>query len=267
MQLGMPTLIELKSIEACAELCRELGLGFIELNMNLPEYQANRLDVSVLRRVAEKFGIDFTIHLDENLNPCDFNNRVADAYTETVMQTIEIAKQLRIPILNMHLSKGVYFTLPEKKVFLFSEYEDVYFEKIADFRNRCETAIGGADMTICIENADGCFDMPFIVKGLDALMASPAFAMTFDIGHNAFAGGADEPVILSRANKLRHMHIHDAIGRRPHLPLGTGDLDLPKYFALANKHHCRVVLETKTIAGLKDSVEWMQQSLSTSTMH
>lgn len=34
MQLGMPTLIEMKSIEACAALCRELGLDFIELNMN-----------------------------------------------------------------------------------------------------------------------------------------------------------------------------------------------------------------------------------------
>ena len=39
MDLGMPTLIELKSIEACAALCRELGLAFVELGMDLPEYQ------------------------------------------------------------------------------------------------------------------------------------------------------------------------------------------------------------------------------------
>ncbi len=30
MQFGMPTLIELKSVEACASICRELGLKFIE---------------------------------------------------------------------------------------------------------------------------------------------------------------------------------------------------------------------------------------------
>jgi hypothetical protein len=35
MQLGMPTLIEIKSLEACAALCRDLGLAFVELNMNL----------------------------------------------------------------------------------------------------------------------------------------------------------------------------------------------------------------------------------------
>ena len=48
LQIGMPTLVEVKSLEACASLCRKLGLSFIEINMNLPEYQAERLDVNVL---------------------------------------------------------------------------------------------------------------------------------------------------------------------------------------------------------------------------
>ena len=39
MDFGMPTLIEIKSLEACAALCKELDLRFVELNMNLPEYQ------------------------------------------------------------------------------------------------------------------------------------------------------------------------------------------------------------------------------------
>jgi len=41
---GMPTLIECQSIEVNIELCRELGLDFIEieLNMNLPQYQLGK---------------------------------------------------------------------------------------------------------------------------------------------------------------------------------------------------------------------------------
>lgn len=264
MQFGMPTLIEIKSIEACARLCSELGLGFIELNMNFPEYQADRLDVVLLRQIAEIYGIYYTIHLEEGLNPWDFNSRVANAYIETVLQTIEISKQLNAPVLNMHLSKGVYFTLPEKKVYLFEEYSDTYLARVTEFRHLCETAISGEDIMICVENADGYFSLPFILKGLDALIGSPAFAITFDIGHSALFGGADEPVILSRANKLRHMHIHDATERHPHLPLGRGELDLPKYFRLAARHNCRVVLETKTVAGLKQSVEWIKKQMGTS---
>jgi sugar phosphate isomerase/epimerase len=81
MQFGMQPLIEINSTEACAALCRELELDFIELNMNLPEYQVDTLDVVELRRIATQYDIFYTIHLDENLNPCDFNNKVAAAYT------------------------------------------------------------------------------------------------------------------------------------------------------------------------------------------
>jgi sugar phosphate isomerase/epimerase len=105
MQFGMPALIELKSLEESAALCRELGLDFVELNMNQPEYQADRLDTSRLAEIADQYGVYYTIHLDENLAPCDFNDKVATAYTGTVVRTIEIAKQLDIPILNMHLSR------------------------------------------------------------------------------------------------------------------------------------------------------------------
>lgn len=34
---GMPTLIETSSLEECVKLCAELGLDFIELNMNMPQ--------------------------------------------------------------------------------------------------------------------------------------------------------------------------------------------------------------------------------------
>lgn len=59
-------------------------------------------------------------------------------------------------------------------------------------------------------------------------------------------------------SKLCHMHMHDAKGKSNHLPLGTGELDLPEYFYLAKTQNCRVVLETKTVVGPKESVEWIK---------
>lgn len=44
IQFGMPTLIENKTLEANAGLCSSLGLNFIELNMNFPEYQVDWLE-------------------------------------------------------------------------------------------------------------------------------------------------------------------------------------------------------------------------------
>ena len=260
LQLGMPTLLEAKPPEACAVLCKELGLDFVELNMNLPEYQVESIHVSRLMNIAARYGIYFTIHLDENLNPCDFNERVAWAHVETVIRAIEIAKLINAPILNMHLAEGVYFTLPDHRVYLFDEYEAIYLRKLKTFRDACANAITDANITICVENTNGYRRAAFLLKGLDLLLESPAFALTFDIGHNAGADHVDEALILDRFLKLSHFHIHDAKGKRNHLPLGEGELDLNRYLRMAGELDCRAVLETKTAEGLRRSVEWMRDT-------
>ena len=156
----------------------------------------------------------------------------------------------------MHMAKGVYFTLPDRKVLLFSEYKEQYFKSIIDFKNKCETAIGDADIKICIENCDG-YEY-FQKEAIQLLLGSHVFALTFDVGHNHGIGGTDEDFIMKQKDRLHHIHLHDAEGRKNHLALGTGEMDIKKYINLANEQNCRVVLETKTIDGLKQSVEWLK---------
>lgn len=255
-ELGMPTLIETETPEAAASLCRDLGLRFVELNMNLPRYQAVRMDAAELGRIAEHYGIYFTIHLDENLNVSDFNPRVARAWRETVHETIALARVLGCPVLNMHLARGVYFTLPERRIYLYDQYREQYLRSLTEFRDDCTEAVGSSGVRICVENSDGFTQ--FQRDALQTLLESPAFALTLDIGHNHSAGGGDEAFILSRADRLAHMHVHDARGTKDHLALGTGELDIPRYLALAVHSASRAVLETKTVAGLRQSVAWLR---------
>ena len=249
----MPTLIETSTLTECVKLCAELGLDFIELNMNLPQYQLDKIDVAYFRSIADKYGVYYTIHLDENLNVCDFNPYVAEAYIKTVADTIEIAKQIGVEVINMHMAKGVYFTLPDRKVLLFSEYKEQYLKSIVDFRNMCESGISDSDIKICIENCDGYED--FQKEAIELLLESKVFALTFDVGHNHGIGGTDEEFIMKHKERLNHIHLHDALDRKNHLALGTGEMDIEKYLSLAKEQNCRVVLETKTIDGLKQSVE------------
>lgn len=257
MVFGMPTLIETNSLEECAALCKELQLDFIELNMNLPQYQLDKIDVTYFRKMAERYGIFYTIHLDENLNISDFNLYIAEGYRRTVADTIELAKQLDIPVINMHLSCGVYFTLPDRKVYLFFQYREQYLKSIIDFREMCTDAIGDSGIKICIENCDGF--PQFQKEALQILLASPVFGLTFDIGHNHSCGGVDEPYIIENKGYLYHMHMHDALGKKNHMALGNGELDLSKYLQLAKEQSCRIVLETKTIEGLTQSVNWISE--------
>ena len=94
-QLGMPTLIENATLEDNVALCSSLGLNFVELNMNFPEYRIDRLEqTDEMIQLAKQAGIYYTVHLDENLNIADFNPLVSGAYLETVRRSVFAAKKL-----------------------------------------------------------------------------------------------------------------------------------------------------------------------------
>ncbi len=269
----MPTLIENKTLEENADLCRELGLKFIELNMNFPEYQVDQLEqTDRLIRIAEQAGIYYTIHLDENLNIADFNQLVSDAYLETVRRSIEVAKKLiclrerfgdgsRPLILNMHMHHGIYITLPDHKVQMYDRDFDTYMRSFSEFRAKCEEWIGESDVMIAVENTDGFRD--YEKKAIEFLLESPKFGLTWDIGHSKAVGEKDVPFITNHQDRLIHFHIHDGTENPPknHLALGDGEIDLAERLRLAETRNARCVLETKTIEALRRSVQWIEKAL------
>ena len=273
MQFGMPTLIENKTLEDNIALCKRLGLKFIELNMNFPEYQLEQLEqTETFIKAAEQAQIYYTIHLDENLNIADFNSLVTDAYLETVRRTIEIAKKL-LPLrnkygnptqpltVNMHMHHGIYITLPDRKVQMYERDFETYMKSFERFRKCCEKWIGESDIKIVVENTDGFRD--YERKSIEFLLESPFFALTWDIGHSKAIGEKDVPFIKSHVDRLIHFHIHDGSENPPknHLALGDGEIDLDNRLKLAESCNARCVLETKTVAALEKSVEYLKKPI------
>ena len=272
LQFGMPTLIENRTLQDNIDLCSSLGLRFIELNMNFPEYQLSCLEeTDTLIRAAEKAGIYYTIHLDENLNIADFNPLVAGAYLETVRRSVEAAKKLlclcdrfggssRPLTLNMHMHHGIFITLPDRKVQMYERDLENYMESFIRFRSLCEEWIGDSSIMIAVENTDGFRE--YEKKAVRFLLESPKFGLTWDIGHSKAVRETDVPFILKHREKLIHFHIHDGTETPPknHLALGDGEIDLADRLQLAVDRNARCVLETKTVAALKKSVAWLQNT-------
>ena len=259
MKLGMPALLEHGTLAETASLCRELDLDFVELNLNLPQYQPGRIDTAQICRVAAEYGIAYSLHLDENLSLFEFNPLVAKAWRETLLSNIALAKEIGAKVLNMHFNRGVVFTLPTRKIYVFEKYLREYLEGLREIRDLCEEAIGDSGICICIENTNGW--LPWQVEALDVLLESPVFCMTLDVGHDHCTGGGDLDVIRSRAQKLCHMHLHDAV--RPgqdHLALGMGELDIRGRLALARQCRCTVVVEVKTAKALRESITWLREN-------
>ena len=272
MQFGMPTLIENHTLEENAALCEALGLRFIELNMNFPEYQVDRLEqTDELVRIAEQHHLYYTVHLDENLNIADFNSLVTKAYLETVRRTILAAKAL-LPLrdrygdpaqpltLNMHMHHGIYITLPDRKVQMYERNFETYMQSFAVFRSLCEEWIGDSSIMMAVENTDGFRD--YEKKMIAYLLESKKFGLTWDIGHSKAIREADMSFLMEHQDKLIHFHIHDGTETPPrnHLALGDGEIDLDARLKLAAERNARCVLETKTISALKQSVRWLRNN-------
>ncbi len=272
MQFGMPTLIENQTLEENAALCCSLGLQFIELNMNFPEYQIDQLEqTETMLKIADQYGIYYTIHLDENLNIADFNLLVTKAYLETVRRSVDVAKKLmrlrdqygdcsQPLILNMHMNHGIHITLPDRKVQMYSRDFDAYMRSFVTFRSLCEEWIGDSDVMIAVENTDGFRE--YEKSAVEYLLESPKFGLTWDIGHSKAVGEKDIPFIRKHQEQLIHFHIHDGSESpaRNHLALGDGEINLMERLKLAEGRNARCGLETNTIEALNKSVNWLRRN-------
>lgn len=259
MKFGMPALVECADIYECVDLCAKCGLDFVEMNSSFPQYIPERLDVDRLNRLKDETGVFYTMHADEQMNPFDFNASVSKCYFDEMRKTIRFGVAVGMPIINLHLLKGVYVTLPEKVVLLTDVYKDEYMARVREFVAMCEEEVGSSGLKISIENVD---TNPFTTSQLEALelfMASPAFSLTLDVGHEMCLGYKDSFVFDKYPEKLSHMHLHDCDGKKPHLALGDGIMNIKEKLAKLPKNST-CVIEVKTIAGLKKSVDYMKNN-------
>ena len=260
MDFGMPYLLEMHSIKECCTLANELGLQFVELNANFPNCLLEKLDPAELHRLGQKYGLYFTLHLEEECNPFSFNSAVRTAWIASIREALSLAAALQMPIVNMHFPHGVYITLPDRRVYLHESEADVFRDALASFRHLCEEVLDGSSTHIGIENTDGW--QAHEQLAIEYLLGSPVFGLTLDIGHSHGVGDVDEAFFRHHDERLIHMHGHDALGRKNHLALGDGEIDLAARFAWAKRRGARVVLETKTIEALRKSMSCLQKFIS-----
>lgn len=257
MQYGMPFLLENSNIEDAARLGAELKLDFVELNLSFPLCQTERVTAEQLRTLKEKYGIYFTFHLDEETAPCSFSTPIREGWLRVTRDAIVLARETGVPTVNVHWPRGIYITLPDRVDYLFNRYREEYRRNTLIFRQVCEEASQGK-VLICVENTEAPWQ-PFQTEAIETLLESPLFGLTLDVGHDMVANHGDAAFYQRYADRLRHMHLHDATAKRCHLPLGTGELDIAALIRRAEDAGARAVVEIKTIAALRDSVKYLKE--------
>ena len=255
-RFGLPFMLETPDVASAVTLCAGENLRFVELNSNFPQCRLDILKEMPLRALAQEHNIFFTLHLDDSFDPFDFNQLVCQAYTRTMLDAISLAIAVGMPVINMHIPRGNIVTLPEGKHYLYQEFPAEFGKAVLLFAERCQAAAVGSGVRIAVENTDGW--EPYECAAIEQLLRSPVFGLCLDIGHDHATGGHDLPFFRKHQDRLIHMHAHDGWKKTNHQALGTGEIPLKERLMMAEKAGATVVLETKTVAALSQSVRYLR---------
>lgn len=251
MRIGIPTLVEYDSVKENAELCKKYGLDFIELNMDLPYCYPENLD---LKSIREEYNLDFTIHLSEKIDVADSYCPVRKFNLNLIKQFIDWGEINGIKKYNVHLDRGVYFTLSKKKLYIYEKYKEKYEKDINDsFKELSDYAVKN-DVYICFENTKMT---DYIMRSFKELANYPNLCCTLDVGHDAKNGNYANELFLNNPT-LKHMHLHDYNGTKNHEELGTGTVDIGYYLNYCLEHDLDVVIEVKEVPELESSIKYIK---------
>lgn len=257
--LGMPTMAELPDLAANVELARGLGLGLVELNMNLPQCSPDRLPAECVRRAAEASGLTFTLHLPEEIDLASFQPAIRQGNLACCTEAIRWCGRAGIRLANLHLASGVYFTLPDHRMWLYEQHLPTFIENVnASFEALMATA-DDCGVTVCLENV-GCFHLPFMPQAVEhLLLAHPDLRLTWDVGHDAATGYREKPLYEKHRCRIGHLHLHDWNGHASHQILFDGQANVKATIDLARALDVAVVIETKTPQSLTESVRRLDE--------
>ncbi len=257
MKLGMPALIELPDINSNIAICKDLGLSFIELNMNIPDFCPENLAPDLIRKLSNEKNIEFTLHLPEEIDLASFHPAIRRANLDRCCEAIIWASQAGIHLVNLHINSGIFFTLPSQKVWIYEKYQAKFLQNlITSFKKLLKTA-EKSNVRVCIENCNN-FYYSFITGAIAKLAEMDGLFFTWDTGHDGKSGFKEKEILLKWEGKISHMHLHDYNGKSDHQVLFSGIIDIHEMLRFAGNRNLRVVIEVKTVDALKKSVELLQ---------
>ena len=247
MKLGMPQLFEFDTIEENLILCKELGLDFIELNLNFG-YCRKEMEQKTVKSLLEKYNIQATLHFYDE---ADFGSydEVVNAYLVLLEKYAKLGKGY-IKLINIHNNPGPVVTISGIKNYIYDKEYDEYIKRLISNLKKAERICKENDIEMVVENVK----IPEYMKKTYIDLYEAGFKFNYDIGHD----NNDSDNLLKILDEVPlifgEFHIHDGNRKQDHLALTEGTIDLKKYKDLAEKHNAYVVLEVKQKKDLEKSV-------------
>lgn len=255
IKLGMPILYEYDNLEDNFQLAKDLGLNFIELNLNFG-YCRKEMEEGNLIKLIDKYQIETTLHFYDEADMGSYKE-VVDAYLSLLEKYAYLGKDY-LKLVNMHNNPGPVVTISGTKNYIYAKEYQEYIERIISNFTKAKEILNKYQIKLVIENVDGASGASFLMDNFLKLKEY-GFRFTYDIGHDNVSGFPLYNLIQNNELNFDEFHFHDGNGNKCHLALGEGNIDLKYFSDLAKKNNSYVLLEVKSSDDLRKSVPYFRK--------
>jgi len=253
LRLGMPTLMECKTVRENLEIARDLNMDFLELNINMLYCTPTEEFRHELLALKKEFKIDFTMHyydtLDISSNSKHYRNYLYTDFSE-------IGKYLEgiVEKIVLHLEPGAYMTIHSEKHYVYSA-DETYVARTVNTIKTIREILHTFGIKVVLENVPIHPFMEELYKELN----NYGFMFCYDIGHDVIYHDYLYQSFLKKYKLfVSHMHMHNVYNKKDHQELTKGELFIPNYIEYAISNNVDVVIEVKDLENLKKSVAYIQ---------
>lgn len=247
MKIGMPQLFEYDTIEENLVLAKELGLDFIELNLNF-SYCREEMEKGTVLDLLKKYNLEATLHFYDEADFASYEE-VVEAYMKLLEKYATLGKGY-IKLINIHNNSGPVVTISGVKNYIYDKEYDNYIKRLINNLKKAEKICCDNGIKMVIENTN----IPSYMKKTYFDLADNGFKFNYDIGHDNNALDMLYQINKEKALVFDEFHIHDGNGKTCHLALGEGDINIKEFKDMAIQNNAYVVLEVKEKKDLIKSV-------------
>ncbi len=257
MKLGMPILFEYETIEDNIKLAKELGLDFIENNLNFSYGREALENPEKLKKLLDDAGLFQTLHFYDETDFASYPE-VTDAYLGLLEKYVTLGGKCNLKFLNVHLNKGPVCTISGVKNYIYTKEWDAYKARLTGALKRAKDICDRNGVTLVIENVNHNAVIPYLDDAY-VFLKEAGFMFNYDIGHDK----TNDYQLKALNEKLdlpfKEFHFHDCDDKKhDHLTLGSGSIDLKYFKNLAIKNDAVVLVEVKSSDDLRESIPYFK---------
>lgn len=256
MKLGMPILFEYETIEENIKLAKELNLDFIENNLNFSYGRKALENPEHLKKILDDAGLFQTLHFYDETDFASYEE-VTEAYLGLMDKYVTLGSKCNLKMLNIHLNKGPVCTISGVKNYIYTKEFDAYKERLLKVLGKAREICERNGVVLVIENVNHNAVIPYLDDAYRFLKPA-GFYFNFDIGHDSTNSFQLKKLNEELNLPFKEFHFHDSDGKRDHLNLGEGTIDLKYFKDLALKNDANVLLEVKSSGDLITSVPYFR---------